>query len=998
MKFNFLHKASFLVAMLACCIASVSTLPRIAKAVDGEITYTGTNTLLTGDDVSAGPFNIGFTFPFYGTNYTQAYVNINGTLNFATGYNRYSNVPLNTAISGTNIADNSIFAFWDDLNTNGSQNIYYATVGTAPNRMFVTQWTNIYFHGTSVQLGTFQAILYETSNIVQIQYRDLLGGDRALGNSATIGLRKNNSLSHQYSHNTASLVQEQAIRYTPDGNGSYTVNTNAPYELVYLAPAGAPTSPTLVNPTDGTSGVTLTPTFEWLPVDSATSYTVLISTVSNFSSTVVNQSGITGTSYTPGSALGQNTTYYWRVQAVNSSGSSLSPTRSFTTGSTNNAPSTPSSVTSAVMTGSATTSNIVGATLTATLTDPDDNEQVRYRIQIATDSGFSDLIVDYRSPFGNEGSITYTYGEEDGTYLVGMATTTLAVDSYYLRIRTEDDAAASSAWYTVSGVAFNIIVAPDTTPPIISSVAVSSIGTSTATISWSTNENASSRIDYGTTVEYGSSSSTVSLITSHTLYLAGLTPATVYNYRIQSADSESNTATTTNATFTTESLPDTTAPGISGISVSPENNSATIFWTTDELASSLVLYGPSSTYTASTTEINTSTRVTEHEVVIENLRPCVTYHYSVVSRDVSDNSVESNDNSFTTKDCAGDAVVTAQIATTVATSTGGVLDLMDSDRGISISIPPAFSTTSARFQIKKIDDTTARTAIGIPSGTTPAGTYTYELHAVTDELVIIESFEEPLTLTLAYGSQDIVGIVETSLKIYRWNGSSWQQLSDCVVDTNAKTVTCSTDHFSTFGLFGEDEPTEDQETVSSSRSRKGGSRNTVTERVRKLLEVGNNSLANELIQQYPQAFTASVAMVSPKSATSQPEEQLQSELQRESEQEPQLFTTEPVTILEEHNKKQCKLIAVSRTLRSGMVGEDVRELQKFLNCAGFYLASSGPGSPGNETDLFSVRTYLALVKFQEAYAQDILTPLGRTQGTGIFGDLSRSFAQKFSQN
>ena len=961
------REALFFACLFALVLAFV--VPQKVAAVDGEITYTGTNTLLTGDDVNAGPFNIGFTFPFYGTNYTQAYININGTVNFGAGYNRYSNVPLNTAISGTNIADNSIYAFWDDLNTNGAQNIYYATVGTSPNRKFVTQWTNIYFHGTSIQLGTFQVILYEGTNVVQLQYRDLLGGDRALGNSATVGLRKNNSLSHQYSHNTASLAQEQAIRYTPDGNGSYTVNTDADYELVYLAPAGAPTSPTLVNPSDGTTGVTLTPTFEWLPVASATSYTVLISTVSNFSSTVVNQSGIASTSYTPVSALSQNTNYYWRVQAVNSNGSSLSPTRSFTTGSTNNAPSTPSGVSSATFTGAASSSSLTGATLTATLADPDDAEQVRYRIQIATDNAFSSLVLDYRSAFGDEGAVTYTYGAS-GTYLVGTATTTLPLGSYYLRLRAEDDASASSAWYTVSGVAFNITNAPDTTPPTISSVSVASVSTSTATITWSTNEAATSRVDYGTTASYGSVSSSSATTTSHSRTLSGLTPATVYQYRVQSTDASSNTATSSNATFTTQNLPDTTAPGISGISVDPESDSATIYWTTDEAASSIVEYGPSSSYVASTTEANTSPRVTSHEIVISNLEPCVTYHYRVISRDASSNQVTGNNNSFTTKDCTGDAVVTAQTATTVSTSTGGTLDLRSSGLGISLSIPASFSTTSAHFQIKKIDDTTARTSTGAPSGAAAVGAYTYELHAVTDDFQVIESFDEPITLTLAYSSSDVANIVETTLKIYRWHKSAWNELPDCLVDTSAKTVTCSTDHFSTFGLFGEEE--ESEETPASS----GGTRISVTERVENLLERGNIRRAEELMRRYPHLFPnqqqAAVALSTSAATTT---------------------ATETLIATTTTASSACWSGPVTRVLKAGSEGEDVRSLQRFLNCAGFPLAVTGAGSPQNESTLFSVKTFNALVKFQEHYAAEILTPLNLTKGSGIFGELSKKKAE-----
>lgn len=843
-----LHSWKFLILASIALVAFLA--PYAAHAVDGEITYTGTNTELFGDDVGLGPFNLGFTFNYYGTNYTQAYVNINGTITFGSNYSAYSNGPL--ASSGAN---NTVYAFWDDLNTQGSRIIYYATVGEAPNRKFVTQWTNIYFHGTVVQLGTFQIILHEGTNKVQLQYRDLLGGDRALGNSATIGIKKDNATFKQYSHNTASLTQGQAIVYTPNGSNDYTVNTNGTYELVYLAPAGAPTSPTLVNPSDGTSGVTLTPTFEWLPVPSATTYTVLISTVSNFSSTVVNQTGITGTSYTPGSNLTAGTTYYWRVQAVNGSGSSLSPTRSFTTGSANAAPSTPSNVASATLIGDVESSSLTGATLTASLADPDDAEQVRYRLQIATSSNFSVLVLDYRSPFGAEGDVSFTYGEEGGTYLVGTATTTLPLGDYYVRIRTEDDAAASSAWYTASGIAFSLIDAPDTAPPILSSISVTSLATSTATISWSTNEAGDSRIDYGTSVSYGSASTSASLSTSHTLRLSGLTPTTTYHYRVQSTDAASNAGVSSDLTFTTDALPDDTAPGISGISVSPESTEATVLWTTDELASSLVEYGPSTTYTASTTESDISPRVLSHSVTIPSLEACVTYHYRVRSTDASGNEVVGNDNRFTTKGCTGAALVTAQTANEIATTTGGTIDLMSSGRGLTLSVPASFSSSSAHFQIKKIDDSAALASTSVPTGRATVGTYTYELHAVTDTFEVIEQFEEPITLTLAYGADDVEGIVETSLTIYRWHEGAWTALSDCSVDTNAKTVTCSTDHFSTFGLFGDAEDVPEISTSSSSR-RTGTS---VATRVRNLVSIGKPEAAEALKSEWPTLFPEVVA-------------------------------------------------------------------------------------------------------------------------------------------
>ncbi len=534
-----------------------------ARAVDGEIIYTGINTNMVGDDGvpagTAGPYNLGFTFNFYGSNYTQAYFNINGTLNFTSAYTAYSNGSL--ASAGQN---DSLYPFWDDLITDPSpydvKPIYYATIGEAPNRKFVGQWTNVYFYGTSIQMGTFMVILYEGSNEIQFQYRDLLGGDRALGNSATIGIKKDASNYKQYSSDTASLVQGQAIRYTPDGLGGYTVQSSTPgvgeqvgelYDLVYLAPEGSPASPNLVNPTDGTTGITTTPTFEWLPVEGATSYTVLISTVSNFSSTVVNQSGITGTSYTHGSALNNSTNYYWRVQAVNSYGSSLSATRTFTTGSANANPDTPSSVSSATLIGGTELESLAGSTLTATLSDPDDDEQVRYRLQIASNDTFTSLLIDYRSPFGAEGVFNYSFGEDEGTYLVGASDTNLDPGNYYLRLRAEDQAAGSSSWYTASGIAFT--VSSDETGPVLTELAAAA-GSTSATISWQSNELASSQVEYGLLPTYGEQTAelnTAPRVSSHSIELTDLQACARYFYRVKSADAADNLTTSSQQTFQT---------------------------------------------------------------------------------------------------------------------------------------------------------------------------------------------------------------------------------------------------------------------------------------------------------------------------------------------------------------------------------------------------------------------------------------------------------------
>ena len=111
--------------------------------------------------------------------------------------------------------------------------------------------------------------------------------------------------------------------------------------------------------------------------------------------------------------------------------------------------------------------------------------------------------------------------------------------------------ASTSHGQNTKSVTFTYNGGGDTTPPAISNVSAGNITSSGATITWTTNENSDSQVEYGLTTSYGNTTPlNTSLVTSHSMILSGLSANKLYHYRVKSKDASGNSAVSSDFTFT----------------------------------------------------------------------------------------------------------------------------------------------------------------------------------------------------------------------------------------------------------------------------------------------------------------------------------------------------------------------------------------------------------------------------------------------------------------
>ncbi len=228
--------------------------------------------------------------------------------------------------------------------------------------------------------------------------------------------------------------------------------------------------------------------------------------------------------------LATSTNYYYFVTAVDKAGNvATSSQQSFTTSA---APDTVAPVISLVSTNNITTSGVSVVWTT--------NENANSKVYYSTSSPVNLLT-----------AATVSDSSYSTTHSVALSN--LSASTNYFFVVSSSDTAGNTA--TGTEQAFSTQAPADITAPIISSISASGVTSTSTTISWMTNESATSRVYYGTSTPLSLASamtvSNTTLTLDHSVGLTDLVASTTYHYVVGSSDAAQNQATSSEQSFMT---------------------------------------------------------------------------------------------------------------------------------------------------------------------------------------------------------------------------------------------------------------------------------------------------------------------------------------------------------------------------------------------------------------------------------------------------------------
>jgi fibronectin type 3 domain-containing protein len=179
----------------------------------------------------------------------------------------------------------------------------------------------------------------------------------------------------------------------------------------------------------------------------------------------------------------------------------------------------------------------------------------------------------------------YRNGTRIGTSVINSFSDTglNALTPYSYTVSSVDNSGNVSAQSETVTVA--TLAAADTTAPVISNIEVTGVTDSSATITFFTDEPATSSIDYGFSSSYGLVAADDGFATAHIINLSGLSASSIYYFQVRSEDSASNVGVSAEGSFATAASPVTepVPAAVTDLSFSqPAKSSVRLSWTAPE--------------------------------------------------------------------------------------------------------------------------------------------------------------------------------------------------------------------------------------------------------------------------------------------------------------------------------------------------------------------------------------------------------------------------------
>ena len=392
-------------------------------------------------------------------------------------------------------------------------------------------------------------------------------------------------------------------------NGSVTILTGPPV-------------PTLNSPPDSATGLPTSVALVWNVSAGAASYHLQVSTANNFSTTVVDSSGITGTSVTV-AGLQLGTTYFWHVYARNAGGTSVySDVRRFTIASN---PAVP--VLLQPLNGA------TGVARNPIFTWAKAANAVSYRIQVATDNAFLSVAQD-------------TSGVSDTMVTIhGLS----AKAVYYWHVQSANVLGSSAYASTRSFTTGTVLSIPSV--PVLALPANGATGTARNMLfSWyKASEAATYELQLSVDSLFATTAVDSTGISDSTLSVAGLSASTKYFWRVNASNTGGASAFSSVFRFTTGTVLST--PAIP-VLASPQNGAngvsrnVRLVWLKSAEAASYRAQLASDTLFASI--LADSSGIADSSVVFAGLASSTKYFWRVNATNTAGSSAFSAGQSFTT--------------------------------------------------------------------------------------------------------------------------------------------------------------------------------------------------------------------------------------------------------------------------------------------------------------------------------------------------------------